>query len=149
MKVILLSELKGLGKRGEVKNVADGYALNYLLPHKLAVKATEFKIAALKEKAQRTAEKKTKHQIEVEKLMIKLKNSKLEIKAKVAESGKLFASITAKDIIKELKEKKKIEINKKNIQLAKPIKELGEYQVEINFGSGQKISLALKVIKSN
>ncbi len=149
MQIILLNEVKGLGKKNEIKNVADGYALNYLLPRKLAVKATLARLTALKEKTQQIIKKKSQHQLEIEKLIAKFKNNKLEIKAKAAKSGKLFASISAKEIVKELKSKKKIKINKKNIQLDKAIKDLGEYQVKINFGNGQKTLLNLKVVKSN
>jgi len=140
MKVILLEDIRGLGKRNDVKEVSGGYARNFLLPKKLAEVATG---AALK----RMAELKSKMDAEHEKLVTKLKaeaekikNEKLFFKVKTGEKGEVFGSVTARDIERELAERG---IPETEAELKKPLKVLGEHTVEVNLGEGVKVEVSV------
>ena len=144
MKVILLQDVPKVGKKFEVKNVANGYAINLLLPQKLAQLATNQTIKELE------VEKK-KYEIEKEKGVGKLKeifeklNELIEIKVKANEEGKLFASLDKKEIIKAIQEKTGAKIDPNIIELDKPIKKIGEYKIGIKIGSEKsKIILTIK-----
>ena len=142
MKIVLLSDVKNIGKCGDIKNVADGFARNFLFPKKLAEMATD---AAIK-KAEASRQKQTenaKKDLEItQNLAAQLDGKEIVLCAK-AKSGKLFGSINAKNIIKELK-KEKFDI-KENSIILEPIKELGEYDFKIELEHGIKVSLKLIV----
>jgi len=146
MKVIFLQNVAKIGQRGEVKNVADGYALNFLIPNKLAEAATDLKINQMQLEKDKQGKKEEKKREENQGLIKKLKGVKLEIKAKVADSGKLFAGIGEKDIVGELKKQKKIEMENKFIKMEKHIKEIGEYEIKVNLGNNLEEALKVKVI---
>lgn len=131
MKVLLTQAVPGLGRAGEVKDVADGYARNFLIPRGLARPATE---AALKEAAQarQVAERKqAKVQAEVKELAATVERTQLVFKAKVGEQHRLFGSITAADIADELSRKVGQEIDKRHVELGEPIRHLGEFKVPV------------------
>lgn len=131
MKVIFTEDVKGKGKKGEVKNVSDGYARNYLLKNNLAVEATGGNMKAL------TAQKNKEKQLEQEevdeakKLKEQLANLEVELKAKSGEGGRLFGSITSKQIAEELKKTHKIKMDKRKIELDNPIRALGYTNVPV------------------
>lgn len=131
MKVILLKDVKGLGKAGKIVNASDGHARNYLIPRGLAKEATEGGIKTLK--LQQAAEEKKKAQelAEAKILAEKISNLTVKLKSKAGEGGKLFGSITSKDIAVAMKKQHNLEIDKRKIQLDNPIKELGTIKVEI------------------
>lgn len=131
MKVILLKDIKGTGKKGDVINASDGHARNYLIPRGLAKEATHGNIKSLK--AQKASEKKRQDNEldEAKKLAEKISNITLEFKSKAGEGGKLFGSITTKDIAAKLKKDHKINIDKRKIVLDGHIKELGSSYVEV------------------
>ncbi|HZJ76345.1 MAG TPA: 50S ribosomal protein L9 [Oscillospiraceae bacterium] len=131
MKVILLKNVKGLGEEGEVVDVKDGYARNYLLPKKLVVEATEGNLRTLESQK---ASQKIKEQQEVDEaknLVAKLEESPIEITAKAGEGGKLFGSITSIDLAEALEEQHKIKIDRRKIILSEPIKELGIMDIDV------------------
>ena len=143
MKVILLQDIKGVGRKWEMKEVSDGYARNFLLPRKYAEIATSAGAAEIQrlknEQAKQDSESLAKSQVLAEELQSK------EISIQVKEKeGKLFGSITAKDIAKELK-KKNIDIPEKAITLGAPIKETGEYEIKIKLDHGIEIQLGLVI----
>ncbi len=131
MKVILLQNVKGLGKEGEAVDVKDGYARNYLLPKKLVVEATEGNLKTLE--AQKASQKIKKQQEidEAKELVARLEKSPIEITAKAGEGEKLFGSITSKDLAEALEKQHKINIDRRKIVLPEPIKELGIRDVEV------------------
>ncbi len=136
MKVILLQDIKGLGKEGEIANVKDGYARNYLLPRKLVVEATEGNLKAL---AEQKVSQELKQQQEIEEakdIAIKLEESPIEITTKAGEGGKLFGSVTSKDLAEALEKQHKIKIDRKKIVLPEPIRELGIRDVEVKLHTG-------------
>lgn len=130
MKVILLETVRGSGKAGEVVNVSDGYARNLLIPKGLAQEATPQNMARLKKTQERIAKKLAEDRESAEKLAEILANTQVDIKAKAGENGKVFGSVTSKDIADALNAQG-FEIDKKKIKLDAPIKELGVTQVEI------------------
>ncbi|ANX14351.1 50S ribosomal protein L9 [Fictibacillus arsenicus] len=134
MKVIFLQDVKGKGKKGEVKNVSEGYARNFLFPKNLASEATAGAMAALQGQ-QKSEEKKQQAQLEeAEALKAKLAEMTITIKTKTGEGGRVFGSVTSKQIADGLKEQG-IKIDKRKIELADPIKSLGYTNVPIKIHS--------------
>ena len=134
MKVIFNVDVKGQGKKGEMIEVSEGYARNYLLPRQLAVKATADNMNALKLKEQAK-----KAQFEREKEQAKayakqLGASVVKVKAKGGENGKLFGSVTSKEISEALKEQHNITLEKNRIVLEENIKSFGSYEVKCKLG---------------
>lgn len=145
MKVILLQDIKNVGKKEEIINANDGYARNYLFPKKLAIEATKDNLMKLQAKKTSEANKK---QAEIEankKIAEKLEKTTLVIRAKAGANGKIFGGITSKEVSEALKSECNIEIDKKKIVLKETIKNLGEFSAEIKFGDGVNCKLALNV----
>lgn len=130
MKIILKKDVKSIGKKGEVINVSDGYARNYLFPRKLAEEANASNMHILNQKNENERRKKLAEIEEAQKLAENLKNKKIKIIAKSGESGRLFGAVTSKDIAQAIKSQYKIVIDKKKI-VTDTIKQLGTYEVEI------------------
>lgn len=147
MKVILLEDVKSLGKRGDMVNVADGYARNYLFPRNLAIEATEGSVKQL-EQEKAAMEKKKQREIETAKRIAeRLSNVTVTIKVKSGENGKLFGSVTSKDVADALKTQCKINIDKRKIELDEPIKSLGNYSVEVKLAPEVQTKLAVKIVE--
>lgn len=146
MKVILLADIKGVGKKDEVINASDGYARNFLLPKKLAVEANSENMSKLKAKNDSNAYKKSVEKEEAQKISDKLKGILLKIQVKTGENGKIFGSITSKEIADNLKEQYKIEIDKKKIDLKEPVKTLGSFSVNIKLYEGVVGMLKVQLI---
>ena len=145
MKIILLKDVKGLGKEGELVNAKDGYARNYLFPKKLAIEATPTNMNKWKERKKvEEAREKEEHE-EALKLKKKIESLNLELKGKAGEGGKLFGSITSKDISDALKAQHKINIDKRKIELKDNIKTLGTTDVEIKVYPEVSARLTVKV----
>jgi len=130
MRVILKDDVKNVGKMGQVVDVADGYARNYLVPRGLAVDANIKNIRSLEHEKRIIQEKAKKIKNSAQDLAHKISTMTLMIKAKVGEEGKLFGSVTTMDIA-ELLKNEGIEIDKKKISLDEPIKRLGSYSVNV------------------
>ena len=131
MKIILSQDINGVGRKGEVKNVSDGYARNFLLPNKLGQIATPAAIASA-EKLRKQAEQDKDVQKDIlEKNIKSLKDLKVQIKAKANEKGHLFSIIHPDEISKILKEEHHLDIPSKLIEIEKPIKEIGEHIIKI------------------
>ncbi|MDH7490697.1 MAG: 50S ribosomal protein L9 [Anaerolineae bacterium] len=144
MQVLLLKDVPNLGKAGTVKNVADGYARNFLFPKKLAVPATP---EAMKQaEAIRKAALRRQQRIEEEAdaLAKELEAVSLTFKAKAGESGKLYGSVTAAHIAEALSAKMGMEFDKRKIDLEEPLKELGEHQVRIKLAP--TVSASIRVV---
>lgn len=148
MKVVLLQDVKGLGKKDSIVEVNDGYARNYLIPRKLAVPLTEGLEKHIKEKKEAEQKKKEKEVLAAKELADKLGKSQIVIKVKAGESGKLFGSITNKEIADEIKKQLGIDIDKKKIELEDPIKQIGSYEVSIRLYQGILAKLKVHVTSS-
>lgn len=136
MKVILLDNIKGVGKKDEVINASDGYARNFLFPKKLAVEANAENMAKLKNKQASVQHKKDVEKEKAEEIANKLKDITLTIKVKSGENGRIFGGVTSKEISENLKQQYKIDIDKKKIVLNEAIKNLGVFNVSIKLFEG-------------
>lgn len=145
MKIILKQDVKGLGKAGSMVNASDGYARNFLIPKGLAVEATAANINEMESKKEAERKKSERELAAAKGLAEKIKSIVLVIKAKTGENGKLFGSITSKDIAEKLKSNYKIEIDKKKIELDEAIKSTGNFEVEIKLYPGVNSKLTVKV----
>jgi large subunit ribosomal protein L9 len=134
MKVILQQDVKGHGKKGQMVEVSDGYARNFLLPRKLAVEASAENINTMKmqDKAKKAREAEEKAQAEA--LAEQLKSCQVKISARAGQGGKLFGSITSKEIAEELKKQHGLDVNKSKIVQNDPIKAFGSYEVKCKLG---------------
>lgn len=144
MKVILKQDVKGLGKKEDLVNVSDGYARNFLLPRGLAAEANASNINIMNTKKEAEQNKKGRELAQAKQLAEKIKEIVVVIQSKSGENGKLFGSITSKDISDKLKSDFKLEIDKKKIVLPEPIKSLGTTEVEIKLYSGVSAKLTVK-----
>ena len=136
MKVILLDNIKGVGKKDEVINVSDGYARNFLFVKKLALEATPGNLAKLKTKKDSEQFKKNVEKEEAEKLAEKLSKITLEFSVKAGENGKIFGGISTKEIAENLEKQYGIKVDKKKIELKEAIKTLGITNVDIKLYEG-------------
>lgn len=146
MKVILLDNIKGVGKKDEIINASDGYARNFLFLKKLAVEANNENMSKLKAKKQSEQYKKDVNKENAEKIAKKLDNITLTIKVKAGENGKIFGGVTSKEISEELKKQYKIDIDKKKIILNENIKNLGSFDISMKLFEGVTGKLKVKVI---
>ena len=137
MKVILLQDVPGIGKKWEVKKVKDGYARNYLLARNLALAATPSRLKDIELKQKQEAQKRTIQEDLFEKTLDSLKESVFVIERRVNEKGHLFDGVDAREIAKLLKEKLKGEIPLEYIKLEKPIKEAGKHEITVQKGDRQ------------
>ena len=131
MVVILLKNVKGTGKAGDVVKVSDGYARNMLIPKGFAKEATEGNVRNLEKQKMIAAEKKAEEKAKAEALAEKLKGLGVDIKTKGGEGGRLFGSITSKDISEALSDQHGISIDKKKIVLDAPIKNCGDFRIPV------------------
>ena len=146
MQVILLQDIKNVGKKDQIINANDGYARNFLFPKKLALEATKDNLLKLQAKKDSKAHHKN---LEIEankKIAKKIEALSLELKVKAGANGKTFGGITSKEIAEGLKKQTGIEIDKKKIILKETIKNLGSFLVDVKFGDGVTAKLAINVI---
>ena len=146
MKIILTENIPSLGEIGQVVNVASGYARNYLLPQGLALKATGGNVRELEHRKRILAQKREKVRKEMLSAAEKLNEVAIVLNRKVAEEDKLYGSVSVVDISKAL-EDQGIDVDRKNIQLDQPIKQLGEYTVPIRMGSDVTANIKLIIEK--
>jgi large subunit ribosomal protein L9 len=147
MKVILQDNIEGVGHLGDLLDVSDGYARNYLLPRRKALEANPRNVKALEHAKRTMAEKAKKEKLEVEGHAKRLSGVSLSITAQVGKDDKLFGSVTAKDIAEGLAAKG-FEVDRRKIQLAQPIKELGTFSVPIKLHHQVTASVSVTVAKS-
>ena len=146
MKVILTGDIKGVGKKDEIINANDGYARNFLLPRKLAVEANAQNMSMLQGRKDSANFKKEQDKENALILKEKLSKIMLKIKVKAGGNGKIFGSITSKEIATELKNQYNIDIDKKKIILKDPIKEIGVFNIEIKLYEGITGNLKIDII---
>jgi large subunit ribosomal protein L9 len=145
MKVVLTQEVQGLGQAGQIKEVADGYARNYLLPQGMATIATP---GAIKEVEQRqAAEKKRQDKLDAEMKSIgkKMDGTNITVKSKVGEGGKLYGSITTQDIAEALERQAGQTVDKRKIEIEEPIRHVGSYQIPVKLSKNVTANINLTV----
>lgn len=148
MKVIFNVDVKGQGKKGEMKEVSDGYARNYLLPRKLASEATADNINTMKLKEKAKAALIAKEKAEAEENAKRLSAITVTIRAKTGGAGKLFGSVTSQEISDALREQHGINIEKNKIVQAEPIKTFGSYTVKAKLGYEISANVSVLVIEA-
>lgn len=146
MKVILLDNIKGVGKKDEVINTSDGYARNFLFPKKLAIEASKDNLVKLKAKQDSNNHKKELEKANAIEIANKLKDIILKIQVKAGDNGKIFGGVTSKEISENLKLQYNIDIDKKKIVLKETIKVLGTVNVDIKLYEGVLATLKVNTI---
>ena len=147
MKVILLQDVRGQGKKGELLDVSDGYARNYLLPRDLAMKATTDNLNALKLKEKAKAAQIEKEKAAAKETAEKLSGVIVTLKAKAGAAGKLYGAVTNMEVSEALSEQHGIQIEKNKIIIAEPIKTFGNYEVKCKLGHEISGTINLLVIE--
>lgn len=147
MKVILQQDVKGQGKKGSVINVSDGYARNFLFPKGLAIEANASNINNLNQKVEAKKHKEEEELKQAKELSAKISDIKVTVKAKAGENGKIFGSVTSKEIADELNKQHKISIDKRKIQLDEPIKILGTQNLDVKIHSQVTAKLQVNVVQ--
>lgn len=145
MKVILLQDVKGKGKKGQLLEISDGYARNYLLPRKLAVEATADAVNTKNMNDKAAAEKAAKERAEALEISKKLREMTLVVAAKGGGAGRLFGSVTNQEIADALKAKSGIALDKRKIIISDPIKNVGTYTVQCKLGYEITAPLTVKI----
>jgi large subunit ribosomal protein L9 len=146
MKVILLQDVKTLGKKGEIVEVSDGYARNAILPKKLGVEATSKNLNDLKLQNQHADKVAAENLAAAKELAETVAQQKVVVKIKTGEGGKLFGSVSAKEIAEAAKAQTGLELDKKKMQLAEPIKTLGTYEVPVKLHPQVTAKLSVQVV---
>lgn len=146
MKVILEKDVKSLGKKGDVVNIAEGYGRNYLLPRALAVEATEGNVKKVTTEKKTQENKRDKALKEAQEKVGRIDGQKLQISVKVGDAGKLFGSITSQEIADRLKKQYKVEIDKRKIDLSEPIKNLGKYTIVVRVHPKVQATIVVHVV---
>ena len=147
MKVILLKDVKNLGKKDDIVDVAEGYARNYLIPRKMAQVATPGSIKQIEQEQKALEKRKEKEKQEALEIAKKLSKTSTVIKVKAGEKGKLFGSITSKDIADALNQQHGLKIDKRKVDLAEPIKSLGDYEVSVKLAPEVEAKITLKIVE--
>jgi large subunit ribosomal protein L9 len=145
VRVILKAEVRGLGRTGEIKDVADGYARNYLLPKGLAIEATGGELKQLAQERQSEKTKKDRAHQDAEELAKRLDDVTLVFKLKAGEQGKTFGSVTAKEVADALKKETKADIDKTKVVLHEPLRSLGVHKVEVRLLSDVRANVTVAI----
>jgi len=145
MKVILIDEIRGLGSRGDVINVKEGYARNYLLPKNLAREATPGNLKSVEQEKKKWALLAQKEKEQASKAADVVKGTKVVVQKRVGENGQLFGSVTANEIADALNAKG-LEVDKRRIELAHPIKSLGTHDVEVRLHKDVSAQIQVEVV---
>lgn len=136
MKVLLLQDVKSVGRAGEVKDVSDGYFRNFLAPKSLATPATEGALKKLAAEKESQAKRDARLLAENRKLADRIRETQVVLRVRVGDQHRLFGAVTSADIATELGKKLGIELDKRNIELEEPIKHLGTYEVAVRLAHG-------------
>ena len=148
MEVVLLEDVKALGKKGQIVKVNDGYARNFILPKKLGVEATSKNLNDLKLKKANDAKLAAEILAAAKELAAKLDESKVTLSIKAGEGGRAFGSVSNKEISKAITDQLGLEIDKKKIVLNDPIKSIGSFEVPIKLHKDVTARLAVKVVEA-
>jgi large subunit ribosomal protein L9 len=147
MRVVFVEEIDGVGRIGEVKNVADGYARNYLLPRKIAIQATPAALKQAETRANAAAKQQEKIDQSAQGQAKKLEGKTLTIKARVGEQGRLFGSVTASDIAEALASTLGVEeFDRRQIDLDQPLREIGQHEVPLRLSRNVHTNVTVEIV---
>lgn len=148
MQVLLLADVKGFGKKGEIVNASDGYARNYLLPRNLAKEVTPAVLKAVEQEQDAKDRRRAREEQEAAELGAKLSKLTVRLTAKAGEGGRLFGSITSKDIAQALSQQK-VKVDRRKIELKEPIRSLGATTVPVRIYQDTVVSLKVEVVSQD
>ena len=148
MQVVLLEDVKSLGKKGEIVKVNEGYARNFILPRKLGVEATPKNLNDLKLKKANEEKKAAEQLAEARELGAKLEKSSVTLSIKAGDNGKAFGSVSGKGIAKAIQEQLGLDIDKKKLVLPEPLKTFGTHEVPVKLHRDVTVKLAVKVAEA-
>lgn len=146
MKVILLQDVPGTGKKDQILNVSDGFARNYLLPRKWAVEASEGSVKEIERRNAARRQKEMEERNAAEALAQSLKGKVITLRAKCGDKGRLYGSVTGQEIAQALKEQHGVEIDKRKIEVAETIRTVGDYEAQITVYAGVKAQMKVSVV---
>lgn len=146
MKVILLADVKGIGKKDEILNVSDGYARNFLFPKKWAMEATAGATKEVERKRAAEAAREAERRAQAEEKAQQLKGKTITLSVKCGDKGRLYGSITTAEIAQALEEQHGVKVDKRKIDLAEPIRQVGDVQLSVWLYSGVTTSMTLHVV---
>ncbi len=146
MKVILLKDVKGQGKRDDIITVSDGYARNFLFPQKLAMEATGGATREVQRKRAAEEARETERRTAALAKADQLKNKVIELRVKCGEKGRLYGAVTTAEIAEELEKQHGVTVDKKKIELAEPVKQVGDVKVSVWLYSGITTTMVLHVV---
>ena len=145
MKVILLQDIPGTGKKNQILNVSDGYARNFLFPRKWAMEATPSAVREVERRNELERAKEAARIKEAEDLASQLRDMVIHLQAKGGEKGRLYGSVTNQEVAEALKAQHEVEVDKRKIELAEPIRNAGDSEVTISLYAGIKVSMVVRV----
>ncbi len=148
MKVILLEDVKSVGKKGELVNASDGYAKNFLFPKKLAVEATKSNLNEFELKQKAEAKRKQQELEQAQQMAKELENKVVTVKVKTGENGKLFGSVTNKEVAEEIVKQTGLSIDKKKVSIGDPIKMVGERTAVIKLHPKVAAEITIKIVEA-
>jgi large subunit ribosomal protein L9 len=148
MKLILLSDVKALGKKGDVVDVAEGYARNFLLPRNLASEANKGALAAHADQKRAQEKREAQTLADAKELATKIETTQLDVKAKAGGNGKLFGAVTNADVANAIASKLAVDVDKHKIEIKSQIKALGSYPVEIKLHRNVVAKATINVVSS-
>jgi large subunit ribosomal protein L9 len=146
MRVVLRDDVESLGKKGDLVEVADGYARNYLVPRGLAMKATRGVVAQAESMRRNRDAREVRDRQAAEALVPQLAAKRIEVKARAGEGGKLFGSVTTTDIVAAIAEQTGITLDRRNVTLAEGIRELGSVEVTVKLDAGVEATVGVDVV---
>ncbi|MGI6610231.1 MAG: 50S ribosomal protein L9 [Limnochordia bacterium] len=146
MRIILTQDVEKIGNRGDIVNVADGYARNYLMPRGMAIQATKANLRQWEHEKNVAGKKVLKEEEEAKALAERLSGVTVTITAKTGEGGRLFGSVTSQDVADAVQSACDVELDKRRIDMAEPIKNLGEYVVPVKLYQGVNAEVMVKVV---
>ena len=149
MEVILLEDVKSLGKKGQIVKINDGYARNYVLPKKLGLEATAKNLNDLKLQKARQAKEEAQELADAKALAVKIEEKAVTVSMKIGEGGRTFGAISTKEIAAEAKQQLGLDIDKKKMKLDEPIKTLGTHDVAVKLHKDVTATLKVKVVEKN
>ena len=148
MKVILLEDVKSVGKKGELVNASDGYAKNFLFPKKLAVEATKSNLNDFELKQKAEAKRKKEELEQAQNMAKELETKTVTVKVKTGENGKLFGSVTNKEVAEEIVKQTGMQIDKKKVSIGDPIKMVGERTAVIKLHPKVSAEITIKIVEA-
>ena len=145
LEVVMLSSVDKFGQKGDKIEVAKGYAINYLIPKKMAILSSDPRAMVILREAEKEKEKRQREIEEINQIAQRIDGLKIEIQGKAGQTGKLFGSVTKKDVLKEIEKSAKVKLEKAEIIGDLPIKKIGDYKLKIKLATGIESEINLKV----